>query len=160
MKLPIFAVFFYKIRSRVVASRLFAFARGELHFFLPFACVGAGGFVVDAISLKTLIWLFAPSSVLQTLLLRCIGFSLGIYFTWICNKNWTFREQKRAGSLLYYYPLMVLGGLVNLSVFTLCLMWLAIVASHPELGVALGTAAAMFVNFASMRLLVFRTREV
>ena len=139
-------------------GELFLWLRAELRFFLPFALVGTGGFLVDALCLTLLIELFTPSGVVETLFLRCFGFSFGVFFTWFCNKNWTFREQRDSGSLLLYYPLMAFGSLINLGSFTLCLLWLPLATRYPVIAIAFGTGLAMFVNFASMRLLVFRQR--
>ena len=145
--------FFYRF-----CCSLFSRLRSELRFFVPFLFVGTGGFLVDAFSLILLIELFQPASVGETLFLRCFGFSLGVLFTWLGNKHWTFRDRKGSGSLLFYYPLMVLGALINLSAFTLCLLWLPLASRYPVIAVAFGTVVALFVNFASMRFLVFRRR--
>ena len=139
--------------------RLKRWVHDESHFILPFLCVGTGGFVIDAGSLTLLVMLFAPQTVLHTLLLRCVGFSCGVLFTWFFNKNWTFRERPDGGSLLFYYPMMVVGALVNLGVFTACLVWLPLAARYPVVGVVVGTGTALFVNFASMRWLIFTKRS-
>ena len=133
--------------------------RGELRFFLPFLCVGTGGFLIDAGFLTLLVMLLSPQTVLHTLLLRCVGFSCGVLFTWFFNKNWTFRERPDGGSLLFYYPMMIVGALVNLGVFTACLVWLPLAARYPALGVVFGTGTALFVNFASMRWIIFTKRS-
>ena len=139
---------------------LCSWLRAELRFFLPFALVGTGGFLVDALCLTLLIELFSPASVSETLFLRCFGFSLGVLFTWFGNKHWTFRARKGSGSLLFYYPLMVVGAFINLGSFTLCLLWLPLAVRYPVLAIAFGTGVALLCNFASMRLLVFRQRGV
>ncbi len=140
------------------SRRIEQWVRGELQFFLPFLCVGTGGFLIDAGSLLLLVAWVMPQTVLHTLLLRCVGFSCGVFFTWFFNKNWTFREQRGGGSLLFYYPMMVLGALVNLGVFTACLVWVPLAARYPVLGIVVGTGTALFVNFSSMRWLIFTKR--
>lgn len=109
-----------------------------------FAIVGTIGFCVDTTILyltKEYIGLFYA---------RVVSFTGSVFITWLLNRTVTFRKRPSTLSLktefMSYYCLMLLGGIVNYSTYSLMILILDYAYSHPVLGIAVGSVAGMFVN--------------
>ena len=79
--------------------------------------------------------------------------------TWALNRCFTFRGQ-HDGTLLRQWAKFIaanaFGGLINYGTYAVLVAATALVAAHPFLGVAAGSIAGMFFNFAASKKLVFR----
>ena len=90
---------------------------------------------------------------------RVLSFLAAATVTWQVNRRYTFADAAPHASLLReylaYLSAMLGGAAVNYAVYVLTLHWL----SGPwaaAIGVALGSAAGLVVNFVSARYLVFK----
>ncbi len=122
-------------------------------FFL-FCVSGTLGFLVDtAVFYLGALWL-------AYYLARLISFLAGVVTTWLFNRNITFQGFSFKGGLirefLVYLSSMGLGGAVNYAAFVLCFEFCPLVAAYPILGIAVGSIAGLFVNFALSKFLIFR----
>jgi putative flippase GtrA len=119
---------------------------------LRFGSVGALGFAIDAGALLVLVAMGIPP-----LPSRGVSFVLAATFTFTLNHHFTFRAKGRPTfrNWLFYLGLTTLGALINLGVFY---GWITKVGTTPLLllaGTAIGSIAAMFVNFTLSRTLIF-----
>lgn len=126
--------------------------------FVRFCLVGALGFVTDFGVLYVLVhWLH-----LQPTSGRILSFMVAATVTWKVNRHFTF-AQRGAGTLrewLSYLVLTGVGGLVNVAVYWL---WISLTDSTTVnlfLGVAAGSAVALFFNFTISKRAVFARGRV
>lgn len=121
--------------------------------FLSFAAVGAIGFGVDL----GVLYLVAPASGWYGG--RVVSFIAAATATWALNRRYTFAQRRSGASIwreyLHYLLTMLAGALVNYGAYVLTLHWIGGPLA-PALGVALGSAAGLVVNFLTARFLVFR----
>jgi putative flippase GtrA len=121
---------------------------------LRFGVVGVIGFLVDA---GVLMLLTGPLT-LNAYLARVPSFLMGATSTWLCNRYWTFADRRgpdRLREWSRYMAAMLVGGLVNYGTFALAFATVDAVSAMPVIGVALGSVAGMFVNYASSSRLIF-----
>ena len=122
--------------------------------FLRFGVVGTVGFLVDTGVLYGAIGLGAG-----LYLGRAISYLTAATTTWALNRTWTFRGRG-SGPVHRQWALFVVVNLVgfalNYGTYAVMVATIASVASNPILGVAAGSIAGMFTNFALSRRLVFR----
>lgn len=125
--------------------------------FILFCISGTLGFIVD-----TGVYYLAALAV-PYYAARGLSFFVGVITTWLFNRNVTFRGLKFNGSLmaefLTYFSSMLAGGTVNYLSFVLCMKVWPLVAEFPVLGIAVGSIAGLFVNFALSRLVIYRTKR-
>lgn len=119
--------------------------------FVKFCIVGSGGFVIDATILTLLVkvWFWqAPAA-------RVLSFVLALTFTWAFNRSTTFRSHRPASvhEWLRYAGLMCVGAAINYSVFLGVYTFADSLRQYPWAAVGAGSAAAMLVNYFSMRAL-------
>jgi putative flippase GtrA len=124
--------------------------------FFRFGMVGTGGFLVDSVTLQAGLHLLG----LGLYSGRVLSFAVAVTFTWYCNRRFTFRHRS-AGlpwrvELPRFALLMLPGAALNYGVYAALITLVRPVAAHPTLGVAAGAIAAMLLNFAVARRLVFR----
>jgi putative flippase GtrA len=122
-----------------------------------FAVVGGIGFVVDALTLHLLVSALGWSPFAA----RAVSFPAAVTTTYALNRVWTFRWHAPAsGFAAYgvYGAIQVIGALINLGVFSLCLLAASELANKPVLALAAGAVVAMVFNFLASRLAVFRRR--
>lgn len=122
--------------------------------FLWFVLSGVIGFVVDAGIL------YATKAILGLLLARLLSFLCAVLATWLVNRCFTFRD-KTAGLGLFrewlsYLGLMLMGGLLNYSVYACLVLNVEIAHAYPVLGVAVGSIAGMLMNLVTSRYLLYR----
>lgn len=90
---------------------------------------------------------------------RVLSFLAAATVTWQVNRRYTFADAAPRASLLreylVYLSAMLGGAAVNYAVYVLTLHWLSGTWAA-AIGVALGSAAGLVVNFVSARYLVFR----
>lgn len=117
--------------------------------FFKFTVVGTGGFLVDSL----VYWFF--NLALSPLPTRLISFSSAVLFTYVFNRRFTFnlKSQQNLREFAIYFANMVLGGLVNISVFMLLITYVPIVINWPIIGIACGSIAGLFVNFLTSKIL-------
>jgi putative flippase GtrA len=121
---------------------------------LRFGVVGVIGFLVDA----GVLMLLTGPLVLNAYLARVPSFLMGATSTWLCNRYWTFADRRGRNRLREwsrYMAAMLVGGLVNYGTFALAVATVDAVRAMPVIGVALGSVAGMFVNYASSSRLIF-----
>lgn len=125
-------------------------------FFL-FCISGTFGFLVDT----SLYYLFAL--VFPYWGARALSFVGAVIFTWVFNRNLTFKGLRFQGGLIAefasYFASMLAGGSINYATFILTIHAFALVAAYPILGIAAGAVAGLFVNFAASKFLIFREKQ-
>ena len=124
--------------------------------FGKFGIVGTIGLIVDC----TVLYLVMTLAGLGPYVSRIISFLAAATTTWALNRCFTFRGT-HDGSLIGQWAKFIaanaFGGVINYAIYALLIATTATVASHPFLGVAVGSIVAMFVNFTASKKLVFRT---
>jgi putative flippase GtrA len=124
--------------------------KAEVATFLRFCVVGAIGFVID--SGTTLLLLkglhFSP------VVARVVAFLVAASATWALNKQYTFRASGLA-SWLPYVLLTTAGALLNVGVYLAWISWTGTGAMQVLLGIALGSACALCLNYTVSRQLIF-----
>ena len=134
---------------RLLGPRLGAIAQE----FLRFGVVGTVGFLVDTGVLYGMLALGAG-----LYLGRAISYVTAATTTWALNRAWTFRGRG-SGPVHRQWALFVAVNLVgfalNYGTYAVLVTFVPLVAAHPILGVAAGSIAGMFTNFALSRRLVF-----
>jgi putative flippase GtrA len=121
--------------------------------FLRFGIVGTIGFVVDTAVLYGALALGGG-----LYLGRAVSYLSAATTTWGLNRIWTFRGRG-SGPVHRQWALFVMVNLVgfalNYGTYALLVTFVPLVAAHPILGVAAGSIAGMFTNFALSRRVVF-----
>lgn len=139
----------------VVLTRLLGPERAAVaQEFLRFGVVGTIGFLVDTGVLYGAIGLGAG-----LYLGRAISYVSAATATWALNRVWTFRG--RGGGPVHrqwalFLAVNLVGFALNYGTYAVLVATVPAVAAHPILGVAAGSIAGMFTNFALSRRLVFR----
>ncbi|MDG2375029.1 MAG: GtrA family protein [Woeseiaceae bacterium] len=120
--------------------------------FFRFAVVGTIGFVIDAGVL-----LYVLSLDFDFYSARAISFLCAVTCTWLLNRVFTFRDRNEdlVGQWVRFASVNLIGGLINYGIYAVLVWQLAIVQTWPMLGVAAGSIAGMFINFALSRRYVF-----
>lgn len=123
--------------------------------FLRFGLVGTGGFVVDSlVLLGTLALGLGPYAG------RMVSYLAAATFTWGANRLWTFRGAGGGGSAARQWGRFVLLNLVgfalNYGTYAALVFGVPLGGDWVVLGVAAGSLAGMFANFALSRRYVFR----
>ncbi len=122
--------------------------------FLRFGVVGTAGFVMDAGVLYAMLALGAgPYGG------RVVSYLAAASLTFALNRAWTFRSAARAPVARQwgaFVALNLLGFVANYGTYAALIAGSAMVAAHPVLGVAAGSLAGMFINFALSRRFVFK----
>ncbi len=126
--------------------------------FLRFSVVGVIGFGVDVAVL------YAAAPLMGWHAARVLSFLAAATTTWALNRRITFQAASSVTGVrnvwrqyLRYLFTMLGGGAINYLVYATTLHFSAGTGT-PALGVALGSIAGLFANFASARYLVFRTK--
>lgn len=138
-------------------DKLWSGHKQTIRQFLFFAVVGTVGFLVDTAILYLL------KSILGLYVSRVISFFCAVYVTWLLNRNWTFYYEKTAhkrSQFLLYLWLMVFGGVINFTVYSILVYYKPLVVSYPVVGVGVGSIAGMFANFMTSKRFVFKSSFV
>jgi putative flippase GtrA len=119
-----------------------------------FAVVGAVGFAVDAAVLQLLVGAagWSPFSA------RAVSFPAALSATFLLNRAWTFAALRMPAARAYgtYGVIQALGALINLAVFSICLLAAPPLYERPVIALGIGAIVALLFNFAASRRLVFR----
>lgn len=113
-----------------------------------FSLAGAVGFVVDVGVLLGL-----ENLGVNLLLARLVSFLFAATTTWLMNRKFTFHHAVRLSDKSLrreygqYMAAMSFGGLINYGVFAFLVVSVALIRSHPTLGVLAGTLAGVSFNF-------------
>ena len=122
--------------------------------FSRFGLVGAVGFIVDAGLLQVLVALgWGPIAA------RCIAIPVAVLATWLLNRGFTFPEAQQGPalpSLARYAAVSAMGAGVNFVTYTALVLASATMAAHPLYAVAVGSLAAMLVNYLGSKHFAFR----
>lgn len=129
--------------------------RKMIEQFLRFGVVGTVGFVVDAAVLLAMLALgLGPYGG------RVVSFLAAATTTFLLNRAWTFRAAPRDSAMAAqwgrFVALNLVGFAANYGTYAAMIANLPMVAEYPVLGVAAGSIAGMFINFALSRRFVFR----
>ncbi len=123
--------------------------------FGKFGMVGVVGLGVDV----GVLYLLLAATGLGHYAARLVSFLAAATTTWALNRSFTFRGQ-HDGTVLRQWARFIaansVGGLINLGTYAALVAECPLVAAHPALGVAAGSVAGMFFNFAASKTLVFR----
>ena len=124
-----------------------------------FCLAGIAGFLVDA----AVLYVLMTGIGVPPLVGRFVSFLCAAFVTWRINRSFTFGARTAGrGSvkeLLHYLWASAVGALANYGTFAILIMTLRVVASHPTIGVAAGSAAGMSINFTLYSGLVFPRRN-
>ncbi|WP_454007181.1 GtrA family protein [Alcaligenes sp. Marseille-Q7550] len=127
----------------------------KLRELIFFGLAGTAGFLIDSAMLYML------KDALGLYLARVASFLCAVLGTWLINRSLTFQHRPSrlplAHEFIRYLGMMMLGGAVNYLVYVLAVHNLHTVREYPVIGVALGSLAGMLVNYAQMKLLLFKT---
>ena len=124
--------------------------------FGKFGMVGVVGLVVDI----AVLYLAMAGAGLGPYSARVVSFLAAATVTWALNRAFTFRGEHDGGLLGQWAKFIAansVGGAVNYLTYAALIAGTATVAGHPFLGVAAGSVAGMFFNFAASKKLVFRS---
>ena len=121
--------------------------------FVRFAVIGTIGFAVDG----SILHLLVSKAGWSPFTARALSFPPAVTVTFLLNRFWTFRGLRLPAAQAYgaYTLIQVIGALINLLVFTLCVLVVPSLYSWPLVALAIGAAAALLFNFAASRKLVF-----
>jgi putative flippase GtrA len=119
-----------------------------------FALVGAVGFGVDAALLQLLVGAAGWSPFAA----RAVSFPAALSATFLLNRAWTFGALRMPAGRAYgtYGAIQALGALINLAVFSACLLAAPLLYERPVVALGIGAIVALLFNFAASRRLVFR----
>jgi len=121
-----------------------------------FAVGGAIGFVVDAAILQLLVSLFGANPYIA----QVFAFLVAATATWWWNRSRTFAARSSGRSLLgewlHWMALMGFGAVVNYAAYAGSLWLFPSWYRWPVLAVAVGSAVAAVVNYASARAMLYR----
>lgn len=129
--------------------------------FLQFTVIGGVGLFVDMGAL----WVALQLLMLDAYAGRVFSYLVAATFTWICNRAITFRSAKPGGLFGQWARYLVanaFGAVVNFAIYALVIHnaqgWFPGIEASiiPFVGVALGSAAGLIVNFTASRRFVFR----
>jgi putative flippase GtrA len=123
---------------------------------LRFAFVGAIGFVIDVGVLYLALALFSMGPYAG----RVISYLVAATSTWFLHRLITFRnrpDQAIGREWLKFVALNSVGGLLNYATYVAYLHYCSGSNAGPAIGVALGSIAALSVNYTLSRHVVFRT---
>ena len=120
-----------------------------------FAAVGAIGFVVDAAVLQLLVSVASWSPFAA----RAVSFPVALACTFTLNRLWTFRGLRLPLARAYgaYGAIQVVGALINLFVFSACVVLAPPLYERPVIALGIGATVALLFNFYATRSVVFRT---
>jgi len=123
--------------------------------FVRFAGVGVVGLVVDLSVLS-----LALLAGFNPLAARAVSFLCAVTFTWYANRRLTFQSSHPQWGREWgrFLVANAAGGGVNFTVYGL-FIWLTAWPFTPQLGVALGSAAGLMINYIGSKLWAFRPRS-
>lgn len=85
---------------------------------------------------------------------RAVSFLAAVVFTWLFNRNITFRGPKEGPLLtefVVYLSSMMVGGAINYGAYVASLHWFDAARAQPAWGVVIGSLCSMVFNYLSSR---------
>ena len=118
-----------------------------------FAVIGIVGFGIDA----SVLHLLVTQAGWSPFTARTLSFPPALTATFLLNRSWTFRALRLPPAQAYgaYTIIQLVGALLNLLVFFLCVLLVPILYDWPLIPLAIGAGAALVFNFTASRRLVF-----
>lgn len=131
-----------------VASKVYASS------FFRFLLVGAVGFFVDAAFLYAFVYLLGWHYFVG----RLLSFSIAVGVTLVLNRQWTFRivPDRLISRSIVYVLAQILGGAVNIAVYTASASAIPIFRSWLVAPLALGSGFGLLVTYSLSRYVAFR----
>jgi putative flippase GtrA len=125
--------------------------------FSRFALIGVAGLAVDTTVLYLARW--AGAGLLSA---RLISYLCAATFTWYANRRFTFAMHlpPSVQEWLRFIAANTAGGSVNYATYAALVWSLPVVAAHPFLGVAAGSASGLLLNFSLSRHVVFAQANI
>jgi putative flippase GtrA len=119
-----------------------------------FAAVGAVGFIVDASVLQLLV----SAASWSPFAARAVSFPVALTCTFALNSVWTFRALRLPLARAYgtYGVIQIAGALINLFVFSACVLLAPPLYERPVIALGIGAAVSLLFNFYATRSVVFR----
>lgn len=127
----------------------------EIKQIFLFCVVGIVGFIVDTAVLYLL------KSILGLYGARGVSFISAVFSTWLLNRSITFKERRYTHwyqEFAYYFAYMIVGGVINLTIYMLLVAMSSTIAQYPIIGVAAGSVTGMMVNYLSSKFLIFKNK--
>lgn|SRR3990167_3657768 len=120
--------------------------------FLPFCIIGSIGFLMDVSIFSMMHIIFPP------LPSRIISILCAMHFTWISNRTFTFKINKKINRMEWANYLMIntLGALINLNIFLLLIKNFVLFQHYFILPIAASTLVSMWFNFLMFKYHVFK----
>jgi putative flippase GtrA len=122
--------------------------------FLRFCMAGTVGFIVDAGVLQMLAGMLDMDPYGS----RIISFLAAATVTWLLNRRYTFnadRDARLHREWARYVSINAFGGGLNYLTYALCVSQFPLVHRYLFLGVAVGSAVGLLVNYSASKYLVF-----
>jgi putative flippase GtrA len=122
--------------------------------FPAFVVVGGIGFVVDATILAVLVHGYGWGDYTA----RLVSFAVAVTVTWYLNRKYVFaagRTARKHSEYTRYLLVQGIGMLINFLVYSLCIASNELMDRWPVLALAVGSAVALFFNYAGSRMFVF-----
>ena len=118
-----------------------------------FAVIGAIGFAVDG----SILHLLTSQADWSPFAARALSFPPALTATFLLNRFWTFRGLRLPAAHAYgaYTLIQVIGALINLAVFSLCVLLVPALYHWPLIALATGAGVSLLFNFFASRRLVF-----
>jgi putative flippase GtrA len=118
---------------------------------LRFCMVGAIGFVIDT----GVLYMLIRNTGMNPYSARLISLFASATTTYVLNRSFTFSKglkgEARHREWAIYMVLMLVGGAVNYSVYSLCIAFSRVMYTQPVLAVAAGALAGLALNFSTSR---------
>lgn len=122
-----------------------------------FGAIGTTAFLVDASIL------YSVKGIFGVYWGRLLSFFCAVLFTWLLNRNLTFKHRASGKSFpsefAHYFLVMLGGGAVNYILYAILVASVEAVAKQPILGVAAGSAGGFLFNFVCAKFFIFRLDE-
>ena len=133
--------------------------KAETARFLRFCAVGTAGFLADTGMLLVIVHVFGVNPVAA----KILSFGLAVFLTFELNRRWAFgvtRSGNIGTALAAYFGVQSTGFLCNFGVFTALIYVLPVPFNNLVLCSMVAAAAALVVNYAGAKRLVFGIRPL
>lgn len=120
--------------------------------FIKFCVVGTIGFLVEAAIIQIVKWIWIDF----LLYVRFVSFPTALFVTWILNRVFVFESNNsKVKEVVKYVVVQVLGALLNISVYSIFIIYSLFFFNYPVLALALGSIVALFWNYIFSKIWVF-----
>lgn len=120
--------------------------------FIKFCVVGTIGFFVEAAIIQIVKWIWIDF----LLYVRFVSFPTALFVTWILNRVFVFESNNsKVKEVVKYVIVQVLGALLNISVYSILIIYSLFFFNYPVLALAIGSIVALFWNYIFSKIWVF-----